>query len=954
VVGLVCAALGLGLGAVLTGLNGIVLAKQIGKGASNEEKAATADLMVSEATSAGGAAMKLALHYGGKFMSGIKAASKGVMTQLFAKFKTVVGKFAAKTLGPVANWAKNIGYKLGFGLKNAAGGAGNGVLAKAGNVAKKVWNAPQTLRQTKFVQKVNSSNFMKNLERNANSLNQNRFLNAVDGKWAENLGERAGKKAFTGLENRLAASVAEDKKIIAELKGRNAAEDAGNRERARLQREIAEKRDLGETKQADRLEKRQDTLVARTEERAGARAERDAAAEMRRADKADAAKTAQDEARTAEFERDPERFQRTTQASQTKLEKVEERLKDPNLSDSDRAKLTASADRHRQTIAERQAVGATAVGADVHNNLWDIKGGYDIYSEATGNWENFTKGDEGAKEADAAQEKVVNEATGRSVFEDHANQAQANQLAAWSAQTPEAPQTAAQVESMLTGLDDELGLEPSGDADPDEAQQQDGDDDGGGDETASPQPAVAGSSDSPSPQPAQPAGANEDAAPDVPPLAYWPKLTAADGEFQKATKDLLRMKQIAHAFYRSQGTAKKKAMETAELLGKSGEDAGKKQDQAQQHTTNLNSTINEAKTSAGAADNATGGAGKGEKSQGDSRGQAGGSPQQAPDPGEKPSRWRPIKRIWWHVKKWAADKAAKVFGWIQEKIASLILNAICGVSMGDMKAYTTALHRRMQYSSLVGAQGVDAANQAMAESAKTKTESKSHADQALADAAECDQNMTDADAFIKNVEATEQDLVAEHARAEQFLASLHAAVQAEKQRRAEEQAKKAQEAKANAAAVCEPGPAMTPAPVAKPRSSEPKPLSPGAIGKVKGAAAYVVTQANKIVDQLTSAKGEQMSRLKAALEDKKKATREAFENKPVGDGVISEVRGGVSPIVSAMEVVKSATPTEAPELKGHAGTVKSKAKDVDELAVQAHESLNMEFKSTYEAIAQSA
>ena len=61
----------------------------------------------------------------------------------------------------------------------------------------------------------------------------------------------------------------------------------------------------------------------------------------------------------------------------------------------------------------------------------------------------------------------------------------------------------------------------------------------------------------------------------------------------------------------------------------------------------------------------------------------------------------------------------------------------------------------------------------MAEAGKTKTESKSYADQALDDAKECDQNMADADAFIKSVEATEQDMAAEHARATQFLASLH-------------------------------------------------------------------------------------------------------------------------------------------------------------------------------------
>jgi hypothetical protein len=233
------------------------------------------------------------------------------------------------------------------------------------------------------------------------------------------------------------------------------------------------------------------------------------------------------------------------------------------------------------------------------------------------------------------------------------------------------------------------------------------------------------------------------------------------------------------------------------------------------------------------------------------------------------------------------------------------------------------------------------------------------------DAKECDQNMADADAFIKSVESTEQELVAEHARATQFLTELYAAVQAEKQRRAEEQAKKAAESKAAAAATGTPVVAVSSgSPVAKSASDvwkkndKPQPaqkaLAPSAVSKVKNAAGYVVSQANLLVEQLTSSKQDQMSRLKGVLDEKKKGTREAFEKRAVGEGIIAELKKSVAPIITSMDVVQNAAPMAPAELKGHAGTVKGEAHKVDELAIHAHDALNQEFKSTYDAVAHSA
>ena len=122
-IGVICDLIGVGLSGVLVGLNGVHLAEQIAKGASPEEKAATADMMMEEANAAGGHILNLAMQYGPKFMKGFKGASGGIIKKLFSKFKSTVGKIAAKVGGPVVNFAKNAAYKMGIGLeKNAAPG----------------------------------------------------------------------------------------------------------------------------------------------------------------------------------------------------------------------------------------------------------------------------------------------------------------------------------------------------------------------------------------------------------------------------------------------------------------------------------------------------------------------------------------------------------------------------------------------------------------------------------------------------------------------------------------------------------------------------------------------------------------------------------------------------------------------------------------------------------------
>lgn len=998
IVGIICDVLGLALNGVLTGLNGMVLAKQIAKGGSNEEKAATADMMISEATSAGGHVMSLAMTYGPKFMKGFKAASKGVIGQLFTRFKAAVGKFAAKSLGPVANWAKNIGYKLGFGLEKAAGES----------VLKKAWNAPgkmlEKVRDTAIVKKINNSSFMQGLERGAGAINNSKFVkmgDAVD-KFAEGMGEKAGEKV-AGMANKVATkvkpnwedslkkSIDADNKAAEEAARNNAAQNAANRESAKIDRDIKKNTKEGnkqtwDSLKGDKIDEKKFAeggaaydkaaelkagkadAVAEAKKKGGGE-DFDAAQEEKKA-KVEAKEIAEkkEERHNEAFNKDPKKYQDDTKRFETQIEKIEEKLKDQNLPAAEREALEAKKHKFESTVSERKMTGLKASGGEAPETVWDVKKAYkegkESLSEGWGVKSLEAKDDSYGKMKEEAHEKAVEDISKTATSEakeEKEKEEQHSNIEAWSEAASPTPQTTQQVDAMLSGLDEELGLEPSGDeheSDEKDSSEPDGDPQ---QQSLTPPPVIDEGKQEPPQQDTKEEEKKED-VPAIPALEYWPNLTKSGGDFESSAKELHRMKQIAYAFYKAQAEAKKKALETAEGLGKAGEDATKKQAGAQTHAADTAGTIKDAQTSAGAANTATASTAKGQKAQDDGHSNAGGEPQAAPDPGEKPSRWHPIKRIWWYVKKWAADKAAKVFGWIQEKIASLVLNAICGVSMGDMKAYTTALNHRMQYSQMVGTQGVEAANKAMAEAAKTKTESKSYADQALDDAKDCDQNMADADAFIKSVDATEQDLVAEHARATTFLADLHAAVQAEKQRKKEEAAKKAAEQKAAAAATgaapaataAAATPAKSSADAGKKEKPKAKPLSSSAISKVKGAAGYVVSQANLLIEQLTSSRSEQASRLKAVLEEKKKATREAFEKREVGASALEELKKGVTPILTSMEVVKNASPTAAGELKSQAGTIKSKAAEVDELAIHAHEALNFDFKSTYEAVAKSA
>jgi hypothetical protein len=612
-----------------------------------------------------------------------------------------------------------------------------------------------------------------------------------------------------------------------------------------------------------------------------------------------------------------------------------------------------------------------AGGGESPENLWQAKEKWGAFSAAA-----FHGKDEKAeKQKEAAEE--VGEASGHKMHEEFENEerheaieklghAEGGEGEGWVTPDLTPSGVAAYVNTTLDGLDADTGFEEQ------EEDEQDAADGGQGadEDKARPDPApddTAQAVAAPAPAAAQPAadeGAKDDkeeTGGELPELAYWPNLVKKDGDFDSAAQQLYRMKQIAYAFQKQQVEAKKKAIEQWQTMMSADEYAAAKQKYAAEHHKSLEPGVAEQKGSANAANASAGHLGTAAAKQDESKAHAGGEAQKAPDPGPKPGLLHPIKRIWWHVKSWASKAAAKVFGFIQEKIGSIIMKMLCGVSMGDMKKYTLALHRRSEWSALTaGGKGIEAAKQAMAKSGENSGKAKSAAEEALADAQECDQNMADAGTFMTNIEASEKDLAEEQMRASQFIASLKAAVAAERQRKQEKQAKeRAGNEKTALGGAADPKPAMsTPKPLMsvapkKKAASEKKkkPVSAASLSKVQSAAQYVSKQASIVTQQLLTSKQSQSHQLEEKLE---KAGKKGIDTKKLGTRIVDEMNTTAKDIIDSATTLAQKTPTDNTALQGNASEIRSQAKHLDEASTQAFQSLNEVFKSTYEAATHAA
>ncbi len=130
----------------LVAINGVVLAKQIQEGGSAEEKAATADLMVAEASESAGSLMSAGMAFGANYKMPFLAKSKGVVAALFKKTKAKVGGFIAPKVQKVKTWGKAMLRKLrqkanSAGTRLAQSGAGTTAARLGRGVADKAKRA---------------------------------------------------------------------------------------------------------------------------------------------------------------------------------------------------------------------------------------------------------------------------------------------------------------------------------------------------------------------------------------------------------------------------------------------------------------------------------------------------------------------------------------------------------------------------------------------------------------------------------------------------------------------------------------------------------------------------------------------------------------------------------------------------------------------------------------------
>lgn len=284
------------------------------------------------------------------------------------------------------------------------------------------------------------------------------------------------------------------------------------------------------------------------------------------------------------------------------------------------------------------------------------------------------------------------------------------------------------------------------------------------------------------------------------PLPYWPHLLAPDGEFTMAMKDFSYMRKVAVEFKKGQVSAKQKAVDTLATYGKYEEYAEKRKAEAATHKADTKAAGQATDANSKAAGTGETESGKANDKQNEGKDAAG---QKAavdlPEP-ESSGFWG---RIIGRIKRWAKNKAAEIFGWIQGKIADVILRGLCGVSMADMKAYSGALKNQQARAKGVADTGAETTEQADKKQDEVKSTSQKETAEAEKSIAEADTNIVEADTFLQDINAFEQQLKAEAVQAQQFITQITAEVQKAKAeaKAAEEKAKAEAEAAKQLAAA---------------------------------------------------------------------------------------------------------------------------------------------------------
>ncbi|MBL0213155.1 MAG: hypothetical protein IPQ07_04680 [Myxococcales bacterium] len=877
VVGMICDAIAFVLSAVLTGLNGVVLAKQIASGASAEEKAATADLMITEANDTASGFINMAMVFGPKFMKGLMGSSKGIIASLMKRAKAAIGRVTLKLSGNVKHFATKIARKLGFGGAGARRVGGEwkdvGKLAKAKDwvnntkLVKAFKSAPATIEkvQERLMDRYSKSDSgwakgMRKAEKfgvTSGAFAEKFDIEAKVGAWGEKSGKWVGNLGQnTTFGKNMAKAAERSEQQTREAVMKDGMRDAAHLEEERWKRELRQRqRDNPDhirskdaekefiAKQKAKVEGQHQTAFDTSEKK---RLSADKLAEMKQGRVDRHNEEFRDNTPGIDGVGSRDRHMNTLNESRTKRWELEtsqraqdeERkalMKNTKRSAEEEARLGAlnvelsqlDQARKMNKLHEKEISGIASGGRphqeyenwhDVGSNIWDAsapvlealhvkesdawwkgaektnlrdplkfdkrsakgnaagRGGHGIYDEIAtedrrnqqADFHNFVQGGKRNSSIGAQTRSMLSGITQRAAPAPKQSAPAPTSKPATPAPTTPTPAptpTAATPPPMMSAPTPTASPTPSA----------------AGPAAVAPQavPGMADTAKTPAPAEPPPAPApSVDAADEggAEALPYWPSLMP---EFDKATHDFGYMRKVAVEFRKAQIEGKQKAVDTLAIYGRYNEYAKLRKEQAATHQTASQATAKDAQGNASHAGETNASANKGEQKQGEAKGAA--NDRAAVDLPEPESRgfW---DRILGALKRWAKNKAAQIFGWIQEKIASLILKGLCGVSMGDLKDYAGALRRQQGAASGV-AQGADAkAGQVQQKQIKLAGDASKEAQGAADAIGECDRNITDADQFMGDVTTFEQQLQQEKAHAQSFIAQVHAAAHAERAR----------------------------------------------------------------------------------------------------------------------------------------------------------------------------
>ncbi len=425
------------------------------------------------------------------------------------------------------------------------------------------------------------------------------------------------------------------------------------------------------------------------------------------------------------------------------------------------------------------------------------------------------------------------------------------------------------------------------------------------------------------------------------PLPYWPAL---EKDYNKALGEFGLMRKIAIEFKKAQIGAKQQAVDTLATYGKYDEYAAKRQADAKAHSADTHQAGAAVDANSKAATAGETSSGQGAAKQDEAKGTAG---QKAavdlPEP-EVSGFWG---RIIGRIKRWAKQKAAELFGWIQEKIANIILKGLCGVSMADLKAYSGAMKNQQAAAKVVADTGAKTADTAAAKEVEVKTTSQTETSKAEADIAECDKNTTDADVFLSDVNNFEQQLKAEAANAASFITAITAAVTEERNKKKAEEAKaKEEEAKAAATAAqpnqsVEPNQSTAANDEHESHEGEGEEDDPASLAIVSETKAYVGSAGDSAVTALESKRDDYKNQIEASTMNKDKKLAKAIE--PQAEEIITEFKGHVTEVRQNLETLNGAGDEVVQAIIGQ-------AKGLDSAIAQANQTMDQMFTTLYDKI----